>query len=67
MGLVSSGSGEAQALTNEVNQKRCQAYEAIARRNRTSMNAVEALAGEKAVQNTKLGNVVEGPGGWVKK
>lgn len=52
---------------NEVNQKRRQAYEEIARRNRTSMNAVEALAGEKAVRNAKPGNVVEGSGGWVKK
>ena len=67
LGLVSTGSGEAQALTNEVNQKRRQAYEEIARRNGTSLNAVETLAGEKAVANTKPGNFVEGSGGWVKK
>ena len=67
LGLVTPGSGEAQALTNEVNQKRQQAYEEIARRNGTSVNAVETLAGEKAVQNTKPGNFVEGPGGWMKK
>ena len=67
LGLVLPGSGEVQALTNEVNQKRRQAYEEIARRNGTGINAVEMLAGEKAVQNTKLGNYVEGPGGWVKK
>lgn len=67
LGLVSPGNGEAQALANEVNQKRRQAYEEIARRNGTSMSAVEALAGEKAVANTKPGNFVEGSGGWVKK
>lgn len=67
VGLVSPGSGEAQALANEVNQKRRQAYEEIARRNGTSMSAVETLAGEKAVANTKPGNFVEGSGGWVKK
>lgn len=67
VGLVSSDSGEAQALTNEVNQKRRQAYEEIARRNGTSLNAVETLAGEKAVANTKPGNFVEGSAGWVKK
>lgn len=67
LGLVSPGSGEAQALTNEVNQKRRQAYEEIARRTGTSTSAVETLAGEKAVQNTKPGNFVAGPGGWVKK
>ena len=67
VGLVSPGNGEAQALTNEVNQKRRQAYEEIARRNGTSLNAVETLAGEKAVANTKPGNFVEGSAGWVKK
>ena len=67
LGLVSPGSGEAQALANEVNQKRRQAYEEIARRNGTSISAVETLAGEKAVANTKPGNFVEGSGGWVKK
>jgi len=67
LGLVSSGSGDAQALADEVNQKRRQAYEEIARRNGTSVSAVETLAGEKAVQNTKPGNFVEGPGGWKKK
>ena len=67
LGLVTAGSGEAQALTKDVNEKRRQAYEEIARRNGTNVSAVEMLAGEKAVQNTKSGNFVEGPGGWVKK
>lgn len=67
LGLVAPGNGEAQALTSEVNQKRRQAYEEIARRNGTSVSAVETLAGEKAVQNTKPGNFVEGSGGWMKK
>ena len=58
---------EAQALTNEVNEKRRQAYQEIARRNRTQLDAVEALAGEKAIQNTKPGYFVEGPGGWTRK
>ncbi|HXV68448.1 MAG TPA: YdbL family protein [Nitrospira sp.] len=67
LGLVAAGNSEAQALVKEINQKRRQAYEEIARRNGTNVSAVEALAGEKAVQNTKPGNFVEGPGGWVKK
>ena len=67
LGVVAPSGGEVQALTNDVNQKRRQAYEDIARRNRTQLDAVEALAGEKAIQNTKLGNFVEGPGGWMKK
>ncbi|HSA61601.1 MAG TPA: YdbL family protein [Nitrospiraceae bacterium] len=67
LGLVTRGNGEAEALAKDVNEKRRQAYEEIARRNGTSMSAVEVLAGEKAVQNTKPGNYVEGPGGWMKK
>jgi uncharacterized protein YdbL (DUF1318 family) len=67
LGLVTAGNGEAQVLMKDVNEKRHQAYEEIARRNGTNVSAVEALAGEKAVQNTKAGNFIEGPGGWVKK
>ncbi len=67
LGAVSPSHAEAQALVEDVNQKRRQAYEAIATRNRTNVHAVETLAGEKAIQNTKPGNLVEGPGGWVKK
>jgi uncharacterized protein YdbL (DUF1318 family) len=67
LGVVNPGSQEAQTLTNEVNQKRRQAYEDIAARNRTQLETVEALAGEKAIQNTKAGHFVEGPGGWTRK
>ena len=67
LGVVNPGSQEAHALTNEVNQKRRQAYEDIAARNRTHLEAVETLAGEKAIQNTTRGNFVEGPGGWTRK
>lgn len=67
LGAVNASAPEVQALTNEVNQKRRQAYEEIAKRNRTPLDAVEALAGEKAIQNTKPGHLVEGPGGWMKK
>ena len=67
LGVVNPGSQEAQSLANEVNKKRHQAYEDIAARNRTQLDAVEALAGEKAIQNTKPGHFVEGPGGWTRK
>ena len=67
LGLVMPGDAEAQALIKDVNQKRRQAYEEIARREGTNLSAVEMLAGEKAIQKTKPGNFVEGPGGWVKK
>jgi uncharacterized protein YdbL (DUF1318 family) len=67
LGVVAPTNAEAQALIEDVNQKRRQAYEDIAKRNGTSVQSVERLAGEKAIQNTKPGNFVEGPGGWMKK
>ena len=67
LGVVNPGSQEAQTLTNEVNQKRRQAYEDIAARNRTPLETVETLAGEKAIQHTKPGHFVEGPAGWTRK
>lgn len=67
LGLVTPSNAEAQALLEDVNQKRRQAYEEIAKRNRTSVQSVETLAGDKAIQNTKPGNFVESPGGWSKK
>ena len=67
LGAVIPPDTEARALLEDVNQKRRRAYEDIAKRNRTNVQAVEALAGEKAIENTRLGNFVEGPGGWIKK
>jgi uncharacterized protein YdbL (DUF1318 family) len=67
LGAVNPSDAEAQALITDVNQKRRQAYEDIAKRNRTNVQAVETLAGEKAIQNTKPGHFIEGPGGWMKK
>ena len=67
LGTVNPSGPEVQALTSDVNQKRREAYKDIARRNGTQLEAVETLAGEKAIQNTKPGHYVEGPGGWAKK
>ncbi len=67
LGVVNPGSQEAQSLANDVNQKRREAYQDIATRNKTHLEAVEALAGEKAIQNTKPGHFVEGPEGWTRK
>jgi uncharacterized protein YdbL (DUF1318 family) len=67
LGVVAVGNAEAQALASDINQKRRQAYQEIARREGANLNTVESLAGEKAIQKTRPGNIVEGPGGWVKK
>jgi uncharacterized protein len=67
VGVVNTADGETQALAKDINQKRRQAYEEIAKRNGTGITVVETLAGEKAIQNTKPGYYFEGPSGWVKK
>jgi uncharacterized protein YdbL (DUF1318 family) len=59
---------DVKALVADVNQKRRQEYQAIAQRNNTSLNAVEALAGKKAIDLTPAGQFVQLPSGqWVKK
>jgi uncharacterized protein len=67
LGVVVAGNAEAQAVVNDINQKRRQAYQDIARRDGTNLSTVETLAGEKAIEKTKPGNFVEGPRGWIKK
>ena len=52
LGVVKPGSQESQSLTNEVNQKRREAYQDIAARTKAQLETVETLAGEKAIQNT---------------
>jgi uncharacterized protein len=69
LGVVKPGaSAAAQALVSEVNQKRRQAYADISRRNTTSLEAVEMLAGETASKNTQPGNFIQLPSGqWRQK
>lgn len=69
LGVVAPrASAEAQALVDDINQKRRQTYEDIARRNATKLEAVEMMAGETAIKSTKPGNFVQLPSGqWVKK
>jgi len=67
LGVVDPANPDAQALADEINKKRRQAYQDIARRDAVSVSTVESLAGEKAIEKTKPGNYVEGPGGWIKK
>lgn len=69
LGVVSPrASAEAQALVNEVNQKRRMAYADIARSNSANLATVETLAGDTAIKNTKPGNFIQLPSGeWTKK
>ena len=69
LGLVKSGApANVKALMNDINAKRRQEYQSIARRNNTELNVVEALAGKKAIDRTPPGQYVRLPSGkWVKK
>ena len=69
LGIVSGkGSREVQALMKDVNQKRKQKYQTIAKRNGTSLQTVEILAGETAIKKTRSVHFIQLPSGkWTKK
>ena len=58
---------EVQKLVNDINSKRKQHYQQIAQRNKTQLNAVEQLAGKKAIEKTPPGQFVNVNGSWKKK
>ncbi|CUR45450.1 YdbL family probable chaperone protein [Alloalcanivorax xenomutans] len=59
---------EAVQLVSEVNEKRRQAYERIARQNGITLEQVANLAGQKAIEKTAGGEYVKTPDGqWIKK
>ncbi len=64
---VSPASTEVRALVSSINDKRKQKYEEIARRNGTTLSAVEVLAGKKAIEKSKPGTYIKPAGSWVKK
>ena len=69
LGIVSGKkSREVQALMKDVNQKRKQKYQGIAKRNGTSLQTVEDLAGKTAIKKTRSGHYIQLPSGkWTKK
>jgi len=69
LGLVtSSAPADVKQLVADINRQRRASYENIAQRNKTSLQAVEALAGKKAIDKTSSGHYVKLPSGqWVKK
>ena len=69
LGVVAENApADVKALVADINQKRKQEYQSIAQRNKTSLDAVEALAGKKAIELTPAGQYVRPPSGqWVRK
>ena len=64
---VTQPSAEVKALINDINAKRKQKFTDIAARNNTSLEAVELLAGKKAIEKTQAGNYVKIGGSWKQK
>jgi len=58
---------EVQQLVKTINTKRKAQYKKIAQRNGTSLQAVEQLAGKKAIEKTPPGQLIKTDGGWQKK
>jgi len=66
--VVANPSAQVQALADSVNAQRHAAYEAIARKNGTVVDAVAALAGAKLVERTPPGQwVTDAAGNWHRK
>jgi uncharacterized protein YdbL (DUF1318 family) len=68
LGVVSSDAGsDVEALVADINNKRKQMYQSIAKKNGTSLDTVELLAGKKAIEKTSTGNYIQSATGWKKK
>ncbi len=68
LGAVDTRSVEVRALVEQVNRHREARYREIAARNGTSVEAVEQLAGKKAIELTQSGHYIQRPSGaWARK
>ncbi|MEZ5571638.1 MAG: YdbL family protein [Halioglobus sp.] len=66
IGAVQS-SAEVDALVASINSQRKVLYEEIAKKNGISLQAVEARAGQKAIEKTAPGDYIDTGSGWHKK
>lgn len=61
---VKTPTADTTALINSVNDQRKQKYQEIANRNNTSLQAVEQLAGKKAIEKSTPGSYINLNGSW---
>jgi uncharacterized protein YdbL (DUF1318 family) len=67
LGIVKNTAG-VKELVSDINSRRKSHYQEIARKNGTSLDVVEALAGKKAIEKTPRGQYVRDPSGnWIRK
>lgn len=64
---VAKKSADVQALVDNINEKRRIYYQKIAAKNGISLRAVEVRAGQKAIEKTAKGGLVNTGEGWEKK
>ena len=64
---VTQPSAEVKALIDDINGKRRQKFKEIAARNNTSLEAVEMLAGKKAIEKSTPGSYIKIGGAWQRK
>lgn len=67
LGAVGEPSSDVRELIRDINAKRRAKYQAIAIRTGAELEAVEALAGKKAIEKTSPGQYVRVRGKWQKK
>ena len=63
LAAVGVATPEIAALVSDINSKRKAAYTEIAKKNGTAIEAVEQLAGQKAIEKTPAGQFVRLPAG----
>jgi uncharacterized protein YdbL (DUF1318 family) len=64
---VKSPNAEVRRLIESINAQRKQHYQKIANGNNTTLDAVEKLAGEKAMEKSKAGHYIKPGGQWKQK
>ncbi len=68
LGVVGSPPPEIQSVVRDINDRRLTQYQEIARRTGTSLPAVQAVAGQKAIAQSPPGTfVLDGTGKWRRK
>ncbi|WP_448187550.1 YdbL family protein [Azospirillum sp. sgz301742] len=67
VGVVPGAPAAVQGLADQVNAQRLQRYRDIAASNGTSVDKVQAVAGQQLIDRTPSGQYVLSAGRWVKK
>ncbi|UCB55233.1 MAG: YdbL family protein [Thiotrichales bacterium] len=67
LGAVNQPTAEVKDLINSINAQRKQKFKEIAARNNTSLEAVEQLAGKKAIEKSRPGSYIKVGGSWQQK